>query len=567
MSPSTARDRRPAPAGRVITSSSCSTSSIALRQGSWLGHAGGTSWRWPLGAQRRGGPAPACRADRTGGEADRDEQAFTSMSPMTASASPHWCARPGRGGRDARGRDPAHRGPQPGSSRRRHPLYDQARARAARHGRRGAAHRRAVPPEGSGGAEAGVPTAAGSRFFAARSRPVDTALVGRHERAGLITLGKTNLPSSASRHDRAGAVRADAQSRGTRRARAAARAAARRRRSPPAWCRRARQRRRRLDPHPGLVLRPVRPEADARPHHLGPTSARAWPAAQSSTCCRAACATAPRCSTPRWAVAGRSLFRAAAGAAVPGAGRPAARPPAHRPRPTAAHRRRVHPDCAAAARDAAKLCADSATRWRRPRPTSTAAGLDDAFNLLFAVYAAAGSTAAGRAIGRGSPGRLRAGHLGDGGARPRAARRTTSRGSSACTAASRRISRPFFQTYDLLLTPTLASRGQARRHRHDGADPDADVARLSRYMPFTYPFNITGQPAMSVPLSWNGGDLPIGVQFVGRYGDEATLFRLAAQLEAARPGATAARPSRGEVRGGSAESRARRGRARRGRWC
>ncbi len=47
--------------------------------------------------------------------------------------------------------------------------------------------------------------------------------------------------------------------------------------------------------------------------------------------------------------------------------------------------------------------------------------------------------------------------------------------------------------------------------------------------------NITGNPAMSVPLWWNEGGLPIGVHFLGRFGDEATLFRLAAQLEAARP--------------------------------
>ena len=47
--------------------------------------------------------------------------------------------------------------------------------------------------------------------------------------------------------------------------------------------------------------------------------------------------------------------------------------------------------------------------------------------------------------------------------------------------------------------------------------------------------NLTGNPAMSVPLSWNGEGLPIGVHFLGRFGDEATLFRLAAQLEEAQP--------------------------------
>ena len=47
--------------------------------------------------------------------------------------------------------------------------------------------------------------------------------------------------------------------------------------------------------------------------------------------------------------------------------------------------------------------------------------------------------------------------------------------------------------------------------------------------------NITGNPAMSVPLWWNGDGLPIGAHFLGRFGEEHTLIRLAAQLEAARP--------------------------------
>ena len=55
------------------------------------------------------------------------------------------------------------------------------------------------------------------------------------------------------------------------------------------------------------------------------------------------------------------------------------------------------------------------------------------------------------------------------------------------------------------------------------------------WMSFTPIANVTGQPAMSVPLSWNAAGLPIGVHFTGRYADEATLFRLAAELEIAAP--------------------------------
>ena len=66
----------------------------------------------------------------------------------------------------------------------------------------------------------------------------------------------------------------------------------------------------------------------------------------------------------------------------------------------------------------------------------------------------------------------------------------------------------------------------------DGAE---DFERQKRYAAFTALFNVTGQPAVSVPLHWTDGGLPVGTMLVGRPADEATLLALSAQLEQARP--------------------------------
>ena len=66
-------------------------------------------------------------------------------------------------------------------------------------------------------------------------------------------------------------------------------------------------------------------------------------------------------------------------------------------------------------------------------------------------------------------------------------------------------------------------------------DPKEVDKRQAEVFPFTPPFNFTGQPSLSLPLWWSADDLPLGMMFTGRFGDEATLLRLAAQLEEARP--------------------------------
>ena len=94
----------------------------------------------------------------------------------------------------------------------------------------------------------------------------------------------------------------------------------------------------------------------------------------------------------------------------------------------------------------------------------------------------------------------------------------------------------FFEDYDVLLTPVLAEPPVDLGTFDAPADtPMSAWDRVGRFATYTPLFNATGQPAMSVPLHWSGDGLPIGSHFVGRFGDEATLFRLAAQLEKARP--------------------------------
>ena len=115
----------------------------------------------------------------------------------------------------------------------------------------------------------------------------------------------------------------------------------------------------------------------------------------------------------------------------------------------------------------------------------------------------------------------------------------------------------FFEPYEILLTPTLALPPVPIGALQPSTAERALMSIVNRvnagwllkalgvikpiaaktfdFMPYTPLFNVTGQPAMSVPLHWNPDGLPVGMQFVGRFGEEGTLYRLAGQLERARP--------------------------------
>jgi amidase len=221
----------------------------------------------------------------------------------------------------------------------------------------------------------------------------------------------------------------------------------------------------------------------------------------------------------------------------------------------------VHPDCLAAAEDAARLVGELGHRVEKVEVVAELK-LDreelarDFFLLVcteVAVFIAEAEIQVGRRAHRRDFERNTwlAGMIG----RRRSALEVL-RARGRLQAASRQMAR-FFARHDVLLSPTLAQpplplgalRAPAMEDLLQGLVAtfnlgflldlpgvvDKTVRQVFSFIPFTPLANFAGLPSMSVPLFWNGQGLPIGTMFTGRFGDEATLFRLAAQLEAARP--------------------------------
>jgi amidase len=107
---------------------------------------------------------------------------------------------------------------------------------------------------------------------------------------------------------------------------------------------------------------------------------------------------------------------------------------------------------------------------------------------------------------------------------------------SAATHFRRAVQSWWADGWDLLLTPTVAELPlPLGTIRNDPDNPLAAMERSFQFIPFTPPFNLSGQPAINVPVEWTDTGLPVGVQLVAGYGREDVLLRVAGQLETARP--------------------------------
>jgi amidase len=105
---------------------------------------------------------------------------------------------------------------------------------------------------------------------------------------------------------------------------------------------------------------------------------------------------------------------------------------------------------------------------------------------------------------------------------------------AAAQAAGRRMG-AFLTSYDVILSTTLAGPPPKLGYFDQNGDVQTFVERVTEYLSVTPLHNATGTPAMSVPLHWTADGLPVDVHFAGRYGEEATLLALAAELEKAQP--------------------------------
>ena len=196
----------------------------------------------------------------------------------------------------------------------------------------------------------------------------------------------------------------------------------------------------------------------------------------------------------------------------------------------------LHPDCVAAVKRAAKLCSDLGHEVEEATPDLDQSVLIPMFMVLWGANLAAGIDTIASLTGQTPKPEMFEGltwGLYEMGKSISAAAYLMTRDKMNVAA---RSAAKFHETYDMWLSATLGTPPvKLGTFDMEERDPQKSFAPLIDYVPFTAMQNVTGQPAINVPLTWNKEGLPIGVQFVGRFGDELGLLKLAAQLENAAP--------------------------------
>jgi amidase len=196
----------------------------------------------------------------------------------------------------------------------------------------------------------------------------------------------------------------------------------------------------------------------------------------------------------------------------------------------------LHPDCAAAVKNAAKLCEQLGHDVEEASPQLDQATLIPSFMAFWSANLASGIDMVARLTGQTPKAEMFEGltwGLYEIGKQVRASDYLMAKMGMQ---QAMRDTAKFHETHDVWLSATLGLPPvKLGTFDMDERDPVKAFAPLIDYVPFTAMQNVTGQPAINLPLHWNKAGLPIGVQFVGRYGDETTLLKLAAQLEKAAP--------------------------------
>ncbi|MBI5617412.1 MAG: amidase [Gammaproteobacteria bacterium] len=384
----------------------------------------------------------------------------------------------------------------------------------------------------------GTPLTEGSRFLRGYVSPADSELVARYRRAGFIIVGKTNTPEFASKpttepelfgatgnpwnpaYSAGGSSGGSASAVGARMAAAAhANDGGGSIRCPAAWC--------------GVVgLKPTRGRNPLGPAYGDMGAGLICEHVVTRTVLDSAaildCTAGPDAGAPYYAPAHGGPFAAEVGV-DPGRLRIGfgAAP---------VFRAEVHPECVRAVQTVAQRCAALGHHVEEASPTADAERFGEVFTTIWLAMVAWAIRDWARRLGRAP--------------RPEDFELHTwkmftldeTRRPSDLFLAIQDVQRmareiaPFFATYDVWLTPTTTQPPQPNGwFDFDPAHPKQATQRIGDVPKFTALANITGQPAISLPLHWTADGLPVGVQLTGRYGDEATILKLAAQLEAEMP--------------------------------